>query len=169
VYRDFPILSLHANAGTYAQASECGDDQGKFWELYDILYNVNYDFYSLPAEERGESPFTVELLQNYSEEAGLDLEELNSCLDSGKYIDEVNNDLADGQFYGVGGTPNMFIVAKKELTDLQLSALNEIASIVDEQAGASYITIYNSEHVTTIHIQAALNYQTVSAILDVLV
>ena len=99
----------------------------------------------------------------------MDLEELNSCLDSGKYIDEVNNDLADGQFYGVGGTPNMFIVAKKELTDLQLSALNEIASIVAEQAGASYITIYNSEQVTTIHIKAALNYQTVSAILDVLV
>lgn len=33
----------------------------------------------------------------------------NSCIDSGKYADKVNNDYKDGTNYGVTGTPTFFI------------------------------------------------------------
>ena len=38
MYRDFPIQSIHPNAIPAALAAECADDQGKFWEMHDIIF-----------------------------------------------------------------------------------------------------------------------------------
>lgn len=38
VYRDFPIQSIHPNAIPFALSSECADDQGKFWEMHDVIF-----------------------------------------------------------------------------------------------------------------------------------
>jgi len=38
VYRDFPIQSIHPNAVPAALAAECADDQGKFWEMHDMIF-----------------------------------------------------------------------------------------------------------------------------------
>lgn len=43
---------------------------------------------------------------------GQNADEFNSCLDSSKYVEEVNNDLKDGQAAGVSGTPGFFINGK---------------------------------------------------------
>ena len=40
---------------------------------------------------------------------GLNEEQFNSCLDSGKYQEEVLKDFNDGVSVGVGGTPTFFI------------------------------------------------------------
>ncbi len=38
VYRDFPLENIHPNARPAAEAAECADDQGKFWEYHNALY-----------------------------------------------------------------------------------------------------------------------------------
>jgi protein-disulfide isomerase len=95
VFRDFP-LSFHENAQKAAEAGECADDQGKFWEYHDILFE-------------NQNALTVDDLKGYAADLDLDTEEFNSCLDSGKYTAEVQKDLADGQAAGVSGTPAYFI------------------------------------------------------------
>ena len=50
-----------------------------------------------------------EAFTQYAELSGVDKAKFQGCLDSNKYIDEVNKDLNDGQVAGVSGTPTFFI------------------------------------------------------------
>jgi protein-disulfide isomerase len=96
VYRDFPLTGLHANAQNAAEASECADDQGKYWEYHDILF-------------QNQAALDVQSLEGYAASLGLDTAAFNDCLTSHKYEQEVNKDLQDGENAGVQGTPSFFI------------------------------------------------------------
>lgn len=103
VYRDFP-LAFHQMAQKYAEAGECADDQGKFWEMHDKIFEEQ--------EKLGQgtiSLFTINDLKNWAKEIGLKEEEFTSCLDSNKYEEEVKKDFSDGTKAGVQGTPTLFI------------------------------------------------------------
>jgi len=104
VYRDFPIVGLHPNgAFPTALAAECADEQGMFWEYHDKLFQTQKNWERLAAED------IVIVLKTLAVELGLDTDQFNTCLNSAKYLDEVNNDLQDGSSYGVTGTPGFFI------------------------------------------------------------
>ena len=95
VYRDFP-LGFHENAEKAAEAAECADEQGKFWEYHDKIFE-------------NQDAIGVSNLKQYAETLGLNMEKFNGCLDSGKMASEVKEDLKDGTKYGVTGTPSFFI------------------------------------------------------------
>jgi protein-disulfide isomerase len=103
VYRDFPIVSIHPNAVPAALASECADDQGKFWEIHDMIFENQRTWQGMKPSE------STNLFKEYAVEIGLNLDEFNSCVDSGKYLKEIQNDLDDGRVYGVTGTPGFFV------------------------------------------------------------
>ncbi len=103
VYRDFPIQSIHPNAMPAALATECADDQGKFWPYHDKIFQNQGQWKDLELIQ------AVNLFKQYASELQLNEDEFGTCLDSGKYLDEVNNDLQDGQDYGIEGTPGFFI------------------------------------------------------------
>ncbi len=98
VYRDFP-LNFHKNAQKSAEAAECADEQGKFWEMHDILF------------EKGVSG-GVDSFKQFATDIGLDTSKFNDCLDSGKMADEVLQDMQDGQAAGIRGTPGFVINGK---------------------------------------------------------
>ena len=95
VYRDFP-LSFHKNAQKAAEAAECAGEQGKFWEMHDMLF------------ERGVSG-GVNSFKQYAKELGLNANEFGQCLDSGKMANEVVKDTRDGEALGIQGTPGFII------------------------------------------------------------
>lgn len=95
VYRDFP-LSFHPDSEKAAEAAECAGEQSKYWEMHDKLFE-------------DQTALSVDNLKQYAKDIGLDSAKFNSCLDSGKMSTEVQKDLADGQSYGVSGTPTFFI------------------------------------------------------------
>jgi len=103
VYRDFPIQSIHPNAVPAALASECADDQGKFWEMHDIIFKNQKNWQDLQTTQ-----FTS-IFKEYVIEIGLDIDEFDSCMTSGKHFEEIQNDLNDGREYGVTGTPGFFV------------------------------------------------------------
>ncbi len=94
VYRDYPITS--AESFVAAQAAECAEDQGAFWEFHDALFSGRYDL--------GREAYT-----KYAEELGLDVEELVACLDSERYAEEVQADARYAAGLGISGTPTFFI------------------------------------------------------------
>ena len=104
VYRDFPIQSLHPNGAVPAAlASECADEQGMFWEYHDKLFQNQKNWERLGTED------VVNELKAYAEEFGLNTNQFNECLNSGKYLDEVQKDYQEGSSYGITGTPGFFI------------------------------------------------------------
>ena len=98
-YKHFP-LSMHKNSFDAALASFCADEQGKFWEYHDLLF-----------ENQGN--LDKEGLKKYGQELGLNEVQFNSCLDNKKYKDEVNQDREEGKEAGITGTPTFFIDGKR--------------------------------------------------------
>lgn len=104
VYRDFPLSSIHSMAQKYAEAAECAEDQGKFWEMHDKIFEEQ--------DKLGQGTigaYGVNDIKRWAGELGLNGAEFNQCLDSGKYSEEVNQDFKDGTLSGANGTPTIFI------------------------------------------------------------
>lgn len=95
IYRHYP-LPFHENAFAAALASMCANEQGKFWEYHDKLFEN---------QEKLTSPD----LKNYASQLGLETDKFNPCLDNKKYKAQVDKDYNDGQAAGVSGTPAFFI------------------------------------------------------------
>ena len=95
VFRQFP-LSFHPHAAKAAEAALCAADQGKFWELHDVLF-------------KNQKALGVEKLKDHAATAGLDVPKFTKCLDSGEKAKLVKEDQEAGSKVGVSGTPAFFI------------------------------------------------------------
>ena len=107
VFRDFPIESTHPNAVPAAHASECADDQGKFWEIHDMIFENQGNWKNMDPLQ------SLDLFKKYSIEIGVDGDVYDSCMSTAKHIDEIKKDLEDGRDYGVTGTPGFFVGNKE--------------------------------------------------------
>ncbi|MBU1131162.1 DsbA family protein [Patescibacteria group bacterium] len=94
-YRHFP-LSYHRYAYQAAEASECAQDQGKFWEYYDKLF-------------ANQQNLTSSDLLKYAQESGLDVELFDDCLKSDVKKKAVDSDLAEASRLGLTFTPSIFV------------------------------------------------------------
>ncbi len=103
ISRDFPIQKIHSNAMSTALASECANEQGKFWEYHDVLFETQNTW------KQDKSDVIILTLKQFAKDLNLNQEQFDSCLDSSKYAQEVNQDMADGQKYVVTGTPTFFV------------------------------------------------------------
>lgn len=97
-YRHFPLNSRHPQAQKAAEASECAGEQGKFWEMHDVIFDANAAG-AMSAAKWKELAGTL----------GLDTAQFNTCLDSGQYASKVSQQAADGAAAGVQGTPATFV------------------------------------------------------------
>jgi len=97
-FRNFP-LGFHQNAKPAAAAALCARDQkgdDMYFQYHDLLFSDSKDL--------GE-----ETLKKYAKELGLDEAEFATCLTDGKFDAQISKDMAEGQTYGVRGTPAFFI------------------------------------------------------------
>lgn len=85
-----------------ANASECANEQGKFWDFHDYLYKNQ-------PPETDTSMYTTDNLTQVAGTLGMDTTQFKSCLSANKYQKNVDTDLQEGQKAGVNGTPTVFI------------------------------------------------------------
>ena len=107
VFRDFPIQSIHPNAVPASIAAECANEQGKFEQMYHMLFEKQKEWSNL------ETSYAITAFNQYASELQLNEEKFDSCIKNVKYIEEVQKDLNEGRTYGVTGTPGFFIGNEK--------------------------------------------------------
>ena len=95
VYRDFPLRRIHPDAQKAAEAAQCADEQGAFWPYHDRLFNS--------------TDLGIEHLKQYAIEIGLDGGLFDACLDSGRFYQEVQDDMDDAIAAGVSAAPSFFV------------------------------------------------------------
>ncbi len=88
-----------------ANAAECANDQGKFWEIHDYLFQYQ-------PLEKDVSMYTVENLTVIAGRLGLDTYRFGSCLSKNRDNRRVTGDYKSGEEAGVYGTPTFFINGK---------------------------------------------------------
>lgn len=102
VYRDLP-LSFHQNAHKEAEAAECIREQGG-----DSAYFAYHDEIFRRTTSNG-TGLALDQLSVIAAEIGLNGQMLQNCIDSNKYVSEVDKDLKDAGAVGATGTPSFFI------------------------------------------------------------
>lgn len=99
VFKNYP-LSSHPRAMPAARAALAAGNQGKFWEMHDLLFE-----HQRQLEE--------EDLEGYAGELGLDLERFRRDVASAETQRRVEADRAEGQRAGVEGTPTLYINGRR--------------------------------------------------------
>ena len=116
VYRNYPLPN-HPNARPAAEAAQCANEQGKFWEYHDRLF-------------ADQSKLGADDLKASAAALGMDAAKFNACFDSHKYKDRVDTDMSAGNQAGVDGTPAFFINGRM-LSGAQ--PYDEFKRVIDEE------------------------------------
>ncbi|HEY46686.1 MAG TPA: DsbA family protein [Anaerolineae bacterium] len=115
VFRDLPVVG----GFEAAQAAECADEQGAFWEFHDLLFTSGLG--------EGRSSYI-----QYAEQLELDSEALSECLDQGRYAAEVEADAQYAINLGATGVPLFFI---NGIPIVGAQPLPNFMQVIDQELG----------------------------------
>lgn len=120
VFHDWPNEQAHPFATKASEAARCAGDQGKYWEMHDLLYGRQGEW-----GYKSDSPA---YFKRYGAELGLDMAKFDACLDGGARYGDVLRDLDAARQKGVAGTPT-FLVNGQRIVGAQ--PFNVFASAID--------------------------------------
>ena len=103
VWRDYAVITLLSPRA--AEAGQCANDQGKFWEYHDAIYSNN-------------GAITAADLKTYASRLGLNMSQFNACLDSHRYRERVLAEQTEAFTHGYNGAP-FFLVNGEPLIGAQ--------------------------------------------------
>ena len=121
VWKDFPLTQIHPEAFKAGEAAHCAGDQGKYWELHDVLFS----------NQQALQPTD---LKKHATDLGLDATAFNTCLDSSKYGERVRDGVAIGSRLGVNSTPMIYVNGRR-ISGAQ--PYEVFAAIIDEELARS--------------------------------
>lgn len=116
VFRHCPLPG-HRQAAMAAEAASCAGEQGRFWEMHDVMFKNSPRL--SPAD-----------LKIYATAVNLDGERFAGCLDSHRYQGKWTRDRADAKQYGVTGTPVLFVSGRPLFG---VPSLQQLVDVVDEE------------------------------------
>jgi protein-disulfide isomerase len=111
IFKDFPF-DFHKKAQKAAEAAQCAGEQGKYYDMHNLLFNKGVA--------------GVNAYKEYAKELNLNQEQFNVCLDSGKMEAEILGDIKEGKDQGVKGTPAFFINGRQVTGAQPFSVFQEI-------------------------------------------
>lgn len=97
---NFPLQG-HQKSPYAHLAGACANEQGKFWEMHDAIYDHQEEWVS--------ASDPLKRLAQYASQIGLDMGRYGSCVSERRAWGHVLADKALGDSLGINGTPTFFI------------------------------------------------------------
>lgn len=106
IFRNFPLTSIHPNALAASTAAEAAGQQGKFYEMFDKLYQNQNAWAQLSGSQRDQT------FQQYAKDIGLNITKYTQDLTSSAVSDKINRDQSTAATFNVDGTPTFVLNGK---------------------------------------------------------
>lgn len=103
-FRNFPLYTIHPDAGIAAQAAEAAGLQGKYWQMHDLLYTDQTTWSSVAP-----SSVVSEFFNGYATTLGLNVAKFDSDINSTQVTDKIQNDVTTGNAAQIDHTPTFFV------------------------------------------------------------
>ncbi len=110
VFRHFPLEDPHPHALAAAEAAECAGEQGKFWEMHDLLF-------------ANQTHLMPKHLHGYADRLGLDMAQFTAEMDDHVYLQRIREHVDGGKRSHVRGTPGFFVNGTIRDVSFELHAL----------------------------------------------
>jgi Na+/H+ antiporter NhaA len=124
VWRHLPLTDVHPHAQLAAEASEAAADQGKFWEMHDLLF-------------QHQDALRPKELVSYAQQLGLDTERFEEELRSHDHAGRIADDVDSADLSGVSGTPTFFINGRRHYGAYDIQALKAAVRAAKSRALAT--------------------------------
>lgn len=118
-FKHFP-LNIHPAAALAHQAAAAAREQGKFWEMHDLL------FANQSAVKRGD-------LMQYAAKLGLDMDRFAKDLDSDRIKKLIEAETLEGEKLGVRGTPTFLVNGRAYSGALPYDQLKQVVQRENER------------------------------------
>jgi protein-disulfide isomerase len=96
VWRHLPLNDVHPHAQLAAEAAEAAADQGRFWEMHDMMFEH-------------QDALRVNEIVGYARELGLDVDAFKASVKKRRGAGRIADDVDSADLSGVSGTPTFFI------------------------------------------------------------
>lgn len=96
IYHEFPLDS-HQHAIAAGQAARCAGDQGKYWQMHNMLFTNQDQWSSLSTVKN--------VFSGYAGQIGLNRTEFDACVANGAHVDELTAAGQSAVAAGVQATP----------------------------------------------------------------
>ncbi len=144
-FRNFPLVQSHRNALAAHRAAEAANNQGKFWEMYNMLYS-RQESWNGPSQSDSVGATTtqaISIFESYAQELGLDVNKFNADVIASATLDTINSDTDEGKRLGVLGTPSFFVNGKKIEDSTDITSVEAFSKVIDEALAASQTPTQN--------------------------
>ena len=127
IFRNFP-LQMHKYAFIASRAAEAAGQQGKFWEMHDMLYD-NQKEWSDAMEPRVQ-------FDSYATRLGLDVQKFKADMERQDLAERIKADVLRGNSVGVKGTPTVYLNGR-ELMPGKLVTEDDLRREIEAALGQS--------------------------------
>lgn len=121
-------MPLHPNSLRAATLTEAAGEQGKYWEMQELLFQKQPEWGTKHGPPSSAPPPDINaLFDKYARELGLDMEKVNVAIKENRFQSKLERDLADGRTLGVRQTPTFFVNGRRlaRFSEADLRALIE--------------------------------------------
>lgn len=123
-FKNFPIDSIHPNARAAHRAAEAASNQGKFFEMHDLLYENQQSWVN--------SNNVKSIFEGYATKLSLDIDKFKADYLSENTNEVINADINEGKDKGVSGTPSFFLNGT-QLDNNTIRTVDQLSALIDAE------------------------------------